>query len=118
MTREIADFIQDILNAIDDIERFIKGLDFEKFSRDRKTVYAVIRAIEVMGEAAKNIPDTIRTSYPGVPWKQVAGMRDKLIHGYFVVDMMTLWKSAIQDAPKLKALITKIKKELENNEKT
>ncbi len=112
MIREIGDFIQDILDATNDIERFIKGLDFESFSKDRKTVYAVIRAIEIMGEAAKNIHDTVRSNYPEVPWKQITGMRDKLIHGYFGIDMRTLWKAATQDAPELKALITKIRKEV------
>ncbi|MDI6734950.1 MAG: DUF86 domain-containing protein [bacterium] len=114
MIREIVDFIQDILDATNDIEKFIKGLDFESFSRDRKTVYAVIRAIEIMGEATKNIPDAVRSNYPEVPWKQITGMRDKLIHGYFGIDMMTLWKAATQDAPKLKALITKIREDVED----
>ena len=114
MNREIADSIQDILDGIGDIKKFTDGFNFESFSKDKKTVYAVIRAIEIMGEAVKNIPDTIKNNYPEVPWKQVAGMRDKLIHGYFGVDMMTLWKTTTQDAPKLKALIEKIKKELEN----
>ena len=81
MTREIADFIQDIIEAIDDIEAFTQELDFEAFKQDRKTIYAVTRAIEIMGEATKNIPDSTRNKYPQVPWKQVAGMRDKLIHG-------------------------------------
>ena len=68
-----------------------------------------------MGEATKNIPDTVRTEYPQVPWKQIAGMRDKLIHGYFGVDVVTLWKAAKQDAPQLKGLILKIRAELEND---
>ncbi len=115
MTREIADFIQDILDAIDDIETFTQELDLEDFKQDRKTVYAVTRAIEIMGEATKNIPDTTRSKYPQVPWKQIAGMRDKLIHGYFGIDMVTLWKAAKQDAPQLKGLISKIRAELEND---
>lgn len=115
MKREIADFIQDILDAVDDVEAFTKGLDFERFRHDRKTMYAVIRAIEIMGEATKNIPDKIRSKYPKVPWKRIAGMRDKLIHGYFTVDTVTLWKAAKQDAPQLKALISKMRAELEND---
>ncbi len=115
MTREIADFIHDILEAIDDIELFTKGQEFDDFKQDRKTIYAVTRAIEIMGEATKNIPNSIRQQYPQVPWKRIAGMRDKLIHGYFGVDMVTLWKAAKQDALQLKVLIVKIKEDLDNN---
>lgn len=115
MKREVADFIEDILDAMNDIEGFTKGLDFENFRKDRKTIYAVIRAIEIMGEAAKNIPDTVRSKYPQIPWKRIAGMRDKLIHGYFDVDTLTLWKAAKQDAPQLRASISKIRDELEND---
>ena len=67
-----------------------------------------------MGEATKNIPDTVRNNYPQIPWKQIAGMRDKLIHSYFSVNLLTLWKAATQDAPQIKLLISKIKEELEN----
>ena len=109
MKREISDFIKDILDAIDDIEEFVKGLDFDSFQKDKKTVYAVIRAVEIMGEASKNIPDGIRTENPDIPWKLISGMRDKLIHGYFGIDLMTLWKTAIKDVPQLKTLILKMK---------
>jgi uncharacterized protein with HEPN domain len=115
MKREIADFIQDILDAIDDIETFTQGLDFEDFKQDRKTIYAVTRAIEIMGEATKNVPDATRSNYPQVPWKRIAGMRDKLIHGYFGVDIVTLWKAAKQDAPQLREVISKIREELEDD---
>ena len=80
MKREISDFIKDILDAIDDIEEFIEGLDFDAFQKDKKTIYSVIRAIEIIGEASKNIPDSVRKENPNIPWKLIAGMRDKLIH--------------------------------------
>jgi len=66
-----------------------------------------------MGEATKNIPDNVRQAYPQIPWKQIAGMRDKLIHSYFSVNVVTLWKAVQQDAPQLRALIAKVKDDLE-----
>jgi len=100
--RKPIDFIKDITDSIDDIGIFVKGFDFDMFCEDRKTVYAVIRAVEIIGEAVKNIPDTIKKDHPDIPWKQIAGMRDKLIHGYFGVDTIILWKAATEELPQLK----------------
>lgn len=113
MNREAKDFIEDILVAIDDIEKFTQGLSFDDFKQDKKTIYAVTHAIEIMGEATKNIPASIRDNYPRIPWKQIAGMRDKLIHGYFSVNIQTLWKAAMQDTPQIKMFISKVKEDLE-----
>jgi uncharacterized protein with HEPN domain len=107
------DYVKDISESIEDAEEFVKGYEFEDFKKDKKTVYAVIRAIEVIGEAAKKIPKPIRDRYPDVPWKEMAGMRDKLIHEYFGVDIEVLWKTVQQDLPLLKSLISTVVKELE-----
>jgi len=80
MRREIGDYIQDIIEAIDKLMKFVKGMSYDEFVQDDKTVFAVVRAIEIIGEAVKNIPEEVRGSYPEIPWKDMAGMRDKLIH--------------------------------------
>jgi uncharacterized protein with HEPN domain len=100
--------MKDINDAINDVEIFIKGFDFDTFRKDRKTVYAVIRAIEIIGEAVKHIPETIRKGNPDIPWKQIAGIRDKLIHGYFGLDIIILWKAATEELPQLKSSFIKI----------
>jgi uncharacterized protein with HEPN domain len=110
MTRQPIDILKDITESIDDIETFIRGLDFDTFCGDRKTVYAVVRAIEIIGEAVKNVPDDIKKNNPDIPWKQIAGMRDKLIHGYFNVDIIILWKAATKELPQLKSEFLKILK--------
>ena len=110
-SRDYRDFLHDILEAIIDIETFIDDLSYEEFVKDRKTLNAIVRSIEVIGEATKNIPDKIKTEYTNLPWKRMAGMRDKLIHGYFGVDTKTLYKTAKDDIPPLKELIDKILKE-------
>jgi uncharacterized protein with HEPN domain len=94
VSRDIVTFLEDILTAIDDIVAFTATLDIEDFKQDRKTIYAVTRALEIMGETTKNIPDDIRQAYPQIPWRQIVGMRDKLIHSYFSVNVVTLWKAA------------------------
>lgn len=111
--RDYSDFVQDILDTINDVENFIDGMNFEEFIKDKKTVYSVVRAIEIIGEATKNVPELIRTKYPDVPWKKMAGMRDRLVHGYFGVDLEILWETAKEDVPRLKNLISKVIEDLE-----
>jgi uncharacterized protein with HEPN domain len=89
MTREYSDFLNDIVDSVHAIEEFVRGMTFENFASDRKTVYAVIRAFEVMGEAAKKIPEEVRSAHPAVPWKQMAGIRDKLVMNTLASD----WRS-------------------------
>jgi uncharacterized protein with HEPN domain len=109
-TRDYRDFLNDILEAINDIGNFIDDLSYESFIKDRKTLYAVAHSFEVIGEATKNIPANVKAEHKDVPWKRMAGMRDKLIHGYFGVDTKTLYKTAKQDIPPLKAPIEEILK--------
>lgn len=110
--KECRDYIQDIMDCIKDAAAFIAGMTFDSFITDRKTINAVIRSIEVIGEAAKNVPETLRKKYPAIPWKKMAGMRDKLIHEYSGVDLEMVWKTTIEDLPSIKPIISKVLKDL------
>jgi uncharacterized protein with HEPN domain len=108
MKRTYKDYIEDILLSLQELEDFTRGMDFETFIKDRKTVNAVIRSLEVMGEAVKRIPEEIRSRYPEIPWKYIAGMRDKLIHEYHGVDLEIVWEVVKKETPPLKPLFEKI----------
>lgn len=95
-------FIKDIIVAMDAIESFVGNLTFEEFLKDDKTASAVIRKFEIIGEAVKNIPENIKEEHPAVPWKEMAGMRDKLIHFYFGVDYNLVWQTVKNRIPTVK----------------
>lgn len=84
--RDYSLYLTDILDALEAIESFVEGFSFEDFKQDDKTLSAAIRKFEIIGEAAKQVPETVKQKYPIVPWKEMAGMRDKLIHFYFGVN--------------------------------
>jgi uncharacterized protein with HEPN domain len=111
MKAEFIDYIDDMLDAISKIQTFLIGFDFVTFSEDDKTQFAVIRALEMIGEASKKIPDNIKILYTDVPWREIAGMRDKLIHDYFGVDIDVVWKTAVEDIPSVLNSLKQIKQD-------
>ncbi|NIM16039.1 MAG: DUF86 domain-containing protein [Candidatus Aminicenantes bacterium] len=118
MTRDYTDYINDILNSIEEIEEFIEGMDFETFNSDRKTINAVIRSLEVMGEAATKIPTDIREKYTDIPWSKMAGMRNKLIHEYFGVDLEIVWTVCTDEIPPIKPLLIEIQNNIKKESTT
>jgi uncharacterized protein with HEPN domain len=116
MKRVLSDYISDIFNAIVEVENFTYGMSFEEFLKDRKTINAVIRSLEVMGEAAKKIPENIKTKFPDVPWKRMAGMRDKLIHEYSGVDLEIVWTVIKEELPPIKPSVEKTLKDIQLSE--
>ena len=102
------DYLTDMLRAIEKVRQFIDGMTFEEFARDDKTLFAVVRGLEIIGEATKRIPDSVRGQNPDVPWREMAGMRDKLTHDYFGVNELVVWKTACEDLPALESAITRI----------
>ena len=102
--REHADYLNDIMDAIEKIGQFISGMNYEEFSRDDKTVYATIRALEIIGEAAKKIPNEVRDTYPDIPWREMTGMRDKLSHDYIGINLEVVWKTVSEDVVQLQSM--------------
>jgi uncharacterized protein with HEPN domain len=101
-------YLSDILSAIESIEGFVKGMDAEKFAKDDKTSSAVIRKFEIIGEAVKKVDQSLRDNTTDIPWKEMAGMRDKLIHFYSGVDYNLVWQTIKIRLPQVKESIKKL----------
>jgi uncharacterized protein with HEPN domain len=103
--REYQLYLQDILDCIDKIETYTTGMSFEAFDKDAKTIDAVVRNIEIIGEAARNIPKDLVTQTPEIPWRRMSDTRNRVLHEYFGVDTKILWQTITEDLPPLKEQI-------------
>ncbi len=110
--REYLDYIWDMLDAAAKAQRFVQGLGLEEFLADDKTNFAVVRALTIIGEAAKKVPGSVRKKYPEVPWRQIAGMRDKVTHDYFGVDLRRVYETVVRDLPAMEQALRRILAEL------
>ncbi len=111
MSRDYDIYLEDILEAIDRIQEYMQGVNRAAFETDRMRFDAVIRNLEVIGEAVKQAPDSVREKHPSVEWRKIAGLRDILIHKYFNINIEIVWDVVQSNIPILKMEIQQITKE-------
>ncbi|MFC1682100.1 DUF86 domain-containing protein [Nanoarchaeota archaeon] len=104
-------FIKHILESINAIEEFSKDIDKKELKSNRLKQSAIVREIEIIGEATKNISDSLKDKYPEIPWREISGTRDKIIHNYFGVDLNIIWDIIKLNLPVLKKQLSNILKQ-------
>jgi uncharacterized protein with HEPN domain len=108
MSDEFLDYVEDILDAMNKAEILLQDVAYDQFEADFRINFAVIRALEIIGEATKRLPSDLRQRYPDIPWKGMAGMRDRIIHGYDNVDFQIVWDVVKREIPRIKPHIQQI----------
>ena len=108
--REYGDYVNDMLDSIKNAADFTKGMTYEKFFKDTKTTHATVRCLEILGEAAKNIPEHIKEKHSDIPWKKIIGLRNRVAHEYFGIDLKLVWKIVNEELPILKTQVQKLNK--------
>jgi len=111
-SKDYSDYLNDILQYARKAEEFLEGVSLEDFKANEEKALAVIRALEVIGEAARSIPKSIRNKYQKVPWYEMTGMRDKLIHDYFGVNLVVVWRTVKEDLPPMTSAVEGMMKDL------
>jgi uncharacterized protein with HEPN domain len=109
-------YLKHILEAISNIEKFVEGLTKEDFLKNVEKQYAVVRGLEIIGEATKNLSRELKAKHREIPWRDIAGMRNKLIHKYFGIDLELVWVTIKNKLPEFKKQVLKILMEIEGNE--
>ena len=108
--REYEDYLRDMLENAEKALSFVQGLDYDGFCNDDKAMYAVIRALEIIGEGARKTPEKVREENSQIPWREIAGMRNKLTHEYFGVNTKVVWRTVQEDLPVIIPALKKILK--------
>ena len=111
MSRNYSLYLQDIAEAIDRIQSYLEGVARDEFETNQMRLDAVIRNLQIIGEAVKKIPDSIQKKYPNIPWQEIAGLRNRVTHAYFNVDINIIWDVVQSELPILKPQVQRIIKE-------
>jgi len=113
--RKYRDYLMDMVYAAEKAESFIQGMDFDAFQKDEKTIWAVLKALEIIGEAAKNNPQQVSKRYLDIPWREMAGMRDKVSHDYFGVNLLRVFETVSDDLPALRPALARVLQDLDED---
>jgi uncharacterized protein with HEPN domain len=108
MKAEFLDYIEDILDAMGKAEMLLDVVTYDQFASDFRVNYAVVRALEIIGEAAKRLPSSLKDEYPDIPWRGMAGMRDRIIHSYDRVDLEIVWNTVKEIIPDIRPVLEQI----------
>jgi uncharacterized protein with HEPN domain len=101
--------VEDIWEAIEKIQRYVAGLDQDNFIKDDKTIDSVVRNLEIIGEAANRLPEDFRAQHPEIEWRKIIGLRNRIVHDYFSIDVEIVWEIIQTDLPNLKSKLSIIR---------